>query len=167
MAQRDDRTEEALSLWDRPGFLVRRLHQISVAIFMDEMGDLDITPVQFGALSIVAANPGIDQSALARELGIDRANVADVVARLSANGHIERRASARDRRAKSILITPEGKAHLKEANNRFGKVHRRLLDPLSGEERAVFLDLLMRLIEGNNSLGRAVLRLEPRAEPAA
>jgi len=164
---KDSRTGDAPSLWDRPGFLVRRLHQISVAIFMDEMGDLDITPVQFGALSIVSANPGIDQSALARELGIDRANVADVVARLSASGYIERRASAKDRRAKSLLITAAGEQHLREANTRFSKVHRRLLEPLSREEREVFLDLLLRLIEGNNSLGRAVLRLEPRGEPAA
>jgi len=163
---KDRRRSEALSLWDRPGFLVRRLHQISVAIFMDEMGDLDITPVQFGALSVISANPGIDQSALARELGIDRANVADVVARLSAAGHIERRPSLRDRRAKSLRMTLSGDEHLKQASACFSRVHRRLLGPLSGEEREVFLDLLVRLIEGNNSLGRAELRLDPRSEPA-
>lgn len=163
----DRRNGEALSLQDRPGFLVRRLHQISVAIFMDEMGDLDITPVQFGALSVVSATPGIDQSALARELGIDRANIADVVARLTAGGYIERRPSTRDRRAKSLLITPEGKRHLKQATGRFDRVHRRLLAPLSREERDTFVDLLHRLIEANNSLGRAELRLEPRSEPAA
>src|ERR1700730_16523655 len=64
----------ASELWSRPGFLVRRLHQISVAIFLEEMAGLEITPVQYGALMIVAADPGIDQSALAAELGIDSAN---------------------------------------------------------------------------------------------
>jgi hypothetical protein len=58
-----------VSLQARPGFLVRRLHQIGVAIFTDEMADLGITPVQFGAMSIVGMKPGIDQSALGEELG--------------------------------------------------------------------------------------------------
>jgi DNA-binding MarR family transcriptional regulator len=156
--------DEATSLWERPGFLVRRLHQISVAIFVDEMGDLDITPVQFGALSVVAANPGIDQSALAGNLGIDRANVADVVARLSSAGHVTRKASVTDRRVKNIYMTTSGHEHLAEANRRFSKVHRRLLDPLSPTERDTFLKLLMRLIEQNNGLGRAVLNLERRGK---
>jgi MarR family transcriptional regulator, lower aerobic nicotinate degradation pathway regulator len=154
--------DEATALWERPGFLVRRLHQISVAIFMDEMDGIDITPVQFGALSIVEARPGIDQSTLARDLGIDRANVADVVARLVAGGHIVRKPSKTDRRVKTIFITDQGAQHLREANRRFSRVHRRLLQPLSSGERETFLELLMRLIEGNNSLGRAVLRLEGR-----
>jgi hypothetical protein len=38
--------KNAAALWARPGFLVRRLHQISVAIFMEEMASLEITPVQ-------------------------------------------------------------------------------------------------------------------------
>src|SRR5260370_1805656 len=88
---------KASELWSRPGFLVRRLHQISVAIFLEEMADLEITPVQYGALMIVAAEPGIDQSALAAELGVDRANAGDVLARLSKSGYLTRDPSPSDR----------------------------------------------------------------------
>ncbi|HWS05123.1 MAG TPA: MarR family transcriptional regulator, partial [Burkholderiaceae bacterium] len=30
-----------------PGHLIRRAHQLAVAIFMDETADFEITPVQF------------------------------------------------------------------------------------------------------------------------
>lgn len=52
----------------RPDFPVRRLRQISVAIFKDEMASLEISPIPYGAL-MIAANPGIDLSAFAVEPG--------------------------------------------------------------------------------------------------
>ncbi|MDB5652414.1 MAG: hypothetical protein JWQ94_27 [Tardiphaga sp.] len=39
------------ALWSRPGFLVRRLHQISVASFLEEMASLEITSVQVATMS--------------------------------------------------------------------------------------------------------------------
>ena len=153
-------TGDTTRLWSRPGFLVRRLHQISVAIFMDETAGLAITPVQFGALSILAASPGLDQSTLGAELGIDRANIADVIARLSAGGYVTRHTSASDRRVKNIYITEPGIALLHEANTRFRNVQSRLLGPLTPQDRETFIALTMQLIETNNSLGRAVLRLK-------
>jgi len=40
-------------LMERFGFLIRRLHQIHIALFMQEVGDLDITTIQFTALSVL------------------------------------------------------------------------------------------------------------------
>ena len=148
-----------VSLWSRPGFLVRRLHQIGVSIFTEEMADLELTPVQFGAMSIIGVNPGIEQSALGVQLGIDRANVADVVARLAKSGLLLREVSPVDRRAKNMYLTERGSEIVLEANRRFKRVQDRLLSPLKARDRAVFVDLLLVLIKANNSLGRAELRL--------
>jgi DNA-binding MarR family transcriptional regulator len=148
-----------VSLWSRPGFLVRRLHQIGVSIFTEEMADLELTPVQFGAMSIIGVNPGIEQSALGVQLGIDRANVADVVARLAKSGLLLRELSPVDRRAKNMYLTERGSEVVLEANRRFKRVQDRLLSPLKARDRAVFVDLLLALIKANNSLGRAELRL--------
>lgn len=147
-----------VSLWGRPGYLVRRLHQISVSIFSDEMGDL-VTPVQFAALSMAGVAPGIEQTALGEQIGIDRANIADVVARLARSGHIVREVSTRDRRARRIYLTETGKRVVLEANRRFARVHERFLAPLDAQERELFVALLAKMIEANNSLGRAELRL--------
>jgi DNA-binding MarR family transcriptional regulator len=150
------------ALWARPGFLVRRLHQITVAIFLDEMAGLDITPVQFGALTIIAARPGIEQSALGEELGIDRVNAGDVVQRLLKNDLVTREVSARDRRYKEVSLTEAGAAILHEGTVRMRQVQERLLGPLDLQERDLFMRLLMQLIDGNNDEGRAPLRLQGR-----
>ncbi len=110
-------SEGADALWARPGFLVRRLHQITVAIFLDEMAELDLTPVQFGALTIIAGRPGIEQSTLGEELGIDRVNAGDVVQRLIKNNLARREVSPRDRRFKQVSLTPEGEATLEEGSS--------------------------------------------------
>ena len=146
-------------LWSRPGYLVRRLHQLSVAIFHDVMKDLNLTPVQFGALTIIAANLGIEQSVLGEELGIDRVNTGDVVSRLIKHGLVHREVSARDRRFKEVYLTPAGREALQEGVKRMKLVQTRFLAPLDVEQREIFLDLLMQLIHGNNDKGRALLRL--------
>lgn len=152
----------SVDLWARPGFLVRRLHQITVAIFLDEMSGLDLTPVQFGALTIIAGRPGIEQSTLGEELGIDRVNAGDVVQRLIKNNLARREVSPRDRRFKEVSLTPAGEAALEEGSKRMKRVQERLLHPLNTAERQMFLKLLMQLIDGNNDQGRAPLRLPER-----
>ncbi|HEX3442539.1 MAG TPA: MarR family transcriptional regulator [Pseudolabrys sp.] len=147
-----------VSLRARPGFLVRRLHQIGVAIFTDEMADLELTPVQYGAMSIVGMNPGIDQSALGEELGTDRANTTDVINRLVNNGYALRAVSPKDRRMRRVYLTDHGRDIVVEANQRLKNVRSRFLSPLKPADREIFLDLMIELIEGNNSLGRAAWR---------
>ena len=69
-------------LWSRPGFLIRRLHQLHVAIFLEECGDYDVTPVQYAVLSVLYRGKALDQVSVAAEVGIDRNNAADVLRRL-------------------------------------------------------------------------------------
>jgi hypothetical protein len=40
-------------LYARPGFLLRRAHQISAAVFEDACRDLGLTPAQFGVLTVL------------------------------------------------------------------------------------------------------------------
>ena len=94
-----------MPLWGRPGYLLRRLHQIHYALFFEECAGYDITPVQYGLLTTLSLNPNLDQNSLARELGIDRTNVADVLNRLARRGLVERRRSPNDARATEELIT--------------------------------------------------------------
>ncbi|MEH2472116.1 DNA-binding MarR family transcriptional regulator [Nitrobacteraceae bacterium AZCC 2161] len=156
-------TDRATALWSRPGFLVRRLHQISVAIFLEEMASLEITPVQYGALMIVAANPGIDQSALAAELGVDRANAGDVLARLSKGGYLTRQPSSIDRRFIQVGITEEGTLLLAQAADRAKRAQDRLLRPLAPKDRKTFVAMMNQIIGASNHVGRATLRLKKQS----
>jgi len=145
-------------IWDRPGFLVRRLHQIHVALFLEEVADGEVTPIQYGLLTILSMQPGIDQFTLGEELGLDRANVAGILKRLEARGWVKRMVDADNRRRKLCVVTPAGKAFLKAHDHEMQASQQRLLAPLAAADRRQFLALLERLVEGNNDSGRAALR---------
>ena len=144
----------------QPGFLIRRLHQIHSALFAEESAGLDITPPQHGVLSVIALQPGLDQSAIAEEIGVDRATLASVVARLEAAGFVRRTISKTDRRQKLLNLTPRGRAILTRMQEPVQRAQERILEPLPLKEREQFLKLLNRLVDGGNDHGRAKLRLK-------
>lgn len=147
-----------MPLWDRPGFLVRRLHQIHVAIFLEECAQDNVTPIQFGLLSVLLQDPGCDQTTLAQKLGIDRTNIADVISRLERRGWITRTSNRDDKRMRMTSLTARGKVFVARTHAKMQRAQERLLAPLNANDRAVFVDLLHRLVAANNSLGRAKLR---------
>lgn len=151
---------DILDVWSRPGYLVRRLHQLSVAIFHDEMNQLSLTPVQLGALMVVARTPGIEQSALSEALGIDPVNTADVVRRLVKNELLHREPAEFDRRYKLITLTAGGQQLLRRSRKHMARVQERFLAPLDVRQRVAFMQLVRRLIEGLNDQGRTSLNIE-------
>lgn len=142
----------------RPGFLVRRLNQIHLSLFFEECKAFDITPVQYGMLTALQASPGLDQKSLGLEVGLDRANTADVVKRLEARGLVKREQSAVDGRVKHVFITAEGKKIVKGMYADMIAAQERLLAPLPEAERQTFLELLRKLVDANNEFGRASMR---------
>ena len=148
------------NLWNRPGFLIRRLHQIHVAMFLDECRDFSITPVQFGVLTVLYGRDACDQVTISNQLGVDRVTVADVVRRLEKRALLERIASTADRRAKLARITEEGCAFVDAVQPRMIQAQRRFVLPLSEEENDVLMALLTKLMEANNGAGRAPLRTD-------
>lgn len=147
-------------VWTRPGFLVRRLHQIHMAIFLKECAAEQVTPIQWGILTIVKSRPGVGQVELADELGLDRSNVANVVDRLTRRGVLKQTVSKLDRRKRSIAITPKGVALMARFQPKAERAQRRLLEVLSREERQQFMSLLSRLVDQNNEFSRAPIRLD-------
>ena len=148
---------ERLPLWKRPGYLVRRLHQVHYALFFEECDGFGITPVQYGLLTILSTNPDSDQITLANALGIDRTNVADVLNRLEQHGLVTRTRSIEDRRMVLARLTPEGERLVEHMHPAMARAQERLLQVLSEEERETFVTTLMRLLEANNKYGRAPL----------
>ena len=147
-------------VWTRPGFLVRRLHQIHMAIFLKECAAEQVTPIQWGILTIVKSRPGVGQVELAEELGLDRSNVANVVDRLTRRGVVKQTVSKLDRRKRSIAITQKGVALMARFQPKAERAQRRLLEVLSKEERQQFMSLLSRLVDQNNEFSRAPIRLD-------
>lgn len=145
-------------LEELPGFLVRRLGQISTALFLEEMADLDLTPPQYGVLMTIATEPGRDQTWLSCRTALDRATITGVVDRLEARGLIRREIDPGNRRARLLFPTPDGLALVDRTLGRVGKVTERLLAPLPPDDQRQFLDLLRRLVDGNNEASRVPVR---------
>lgn len=160
MADRCDTTPPtAWDLSNRPGFLIRRLHQIHLAMFAEECAAFNVTPVQFSILSVAAAQPGLDQASLGQEVGVDRTTLANVVARLESRGLLVRVPGATDRRVKHVSLTRAGTDLLARIEAPARRAHIRTIEALPDDEREAFLRALARLVEAGNEYGRATLRL--------
>lgn len=149
------------SLWERPGYLIRRLHQIHVAIFLDECADYGITPVQYAVMTALLNNPGADQVTLARDAGIDRTNVADVLARLAQRGLVKREAGKLDRRMRVANLTAEGDRIARDMEHASLNAQSKLMAPLSAEKRDQLMSLMGELVDANNEFSRAPARERP------
>lgn len=149
------RSRKYRELWSRPGYLVRRLHQIHVGLFTEQCGDEDITPVQFGMLSALEHGEEMDQLTLSTAVGVDRVSGADVIRRLERRGLLERNPSEKDKRAKLINITDAGKAYANHVRPLMASAQAKLIEPLSVDEREEFLRLIKKLVDANNKSSRA------------
>jgi DNA-binding MarR family transcriptional regulator len=143
------------SLWARPGFLVRRLHQIHVAMFLEECAPFNVTPAQFAVLSVLRDDETLDQISIAQDIGFDRNTVADVVRRLERRGLVMRPKSVKDRRAKLARITKKGIDFVDVVQPAMIKAQRRLIEPISRKEHLLLTKIMRQLIEANNDSSRA------------
>lgn len=165
-ADRDAIPDDLTSLWDRPGFMIRRAHQIAQTLFLEETGELGVTPTQYGILSILAARPGLDQIGVAKLLGQDRSTTAMVLGKLVDDGMVARKLSAFDRRRRELALTDAGRSTLAALAEPVRRSHDRLLSVFEPGDAEQFLGLLHRFVESFNDETRTPLDPMPRAIPA-
>ncbi len=127
------------ALYDEPGHLIRRAHQLAVSTFHDTHGR-QVTPVQYAVLRALKTEPGIDQVTLAQRVALDTSTTADIAARLETKGWIVR--EMRPRRQRCLRLTPLGDALLADMLPRVQPMYEQLLAPLSPTDQAEFLRLL-------------------------
>jgi DNA-binding MarR family transcriptional regulator len=157
----DEALGEILPIFDLPGHLIRRLHQIAVSIFLDGTRDFAITPVQYSALTAIRFMPGIDQRRLAKVIAFDRSTIGDVVIRLEKKGLVSRRKSASDKRTNELLISKKGEKLLGQMADAVQKTNAAITERLAPGESAAFMALLRKLVEINSDKSR--VPFEPRA----
>src|ERR1700748_1180518 len=145
--------------YDMPGHLARRFQQIAVAVFLAEVeaAGYDFPPVQYAALAAIGTNPGIDQVTLAGLIAYDRTTITGVVDRLVQKGLAVRRASSRDRRARELELTDEGRKTLRAITPAVEAAQRILLRGLTDKEANDLMRLLRKAIAAGNELSRAPL----------
>lgn len=132
-------------LYERPGFLLRRAHQISASIFERACADLSLTPAQYGVLCVMAEQPGIDQSSLARALAFDKVTVLRVLKGLEDRGLCERTVAQGNRRQMAVRLTPAGTRLLKQAQRPVRQAYETLMSPFTAAQQKQLMALLLKL----------------------
>ncbi len=142
-----------IEVLNRPGPLIRRLHQIAVSVFLSQGKEFELTPVQYGSIQLVDMYPGIHQAGLGKMLGLDRQTISNVVQRLSDKGLLIKK--EKDARSSALYASGSAKALIQVMRERLAEVDSIILEPLSTNEASTFMRLLHKLVDTNNELSRA------------
>jgi DNA-binding MarR family transcriptional regulator len=144
-------------LYRRPGFMIRRVHQIAVSLFIEETGKLGVTNSQYGILFVLKHRPGIDQISVANLLGLDRSTTGMVLKKLAQDGLVMRSVGVHDRRRHSLQLTKSGEKLLAQLAEPARKAQARALSVFSPRERAQFVALLDKFTRAFNGSTRVPL----------
>jgi DNA-binding MarR family transcriptional regulator len=144
-------------LYRRPGFMIRRVHQIAVSLFIEETGKLGVTNRQYGILFVLKHRPGIDQISVANLLGLDRSTTGMVLKKLEEDGLVGRSIGAHDRRRHSLQLTRSGEKLLLQLAEPARKAHARVLSAFTPREQTLFLQLLDKFMRAFNDSTRVPL----------
>lgn len=128
------------------GHQVRRAHQIAVALFAEELGRYEITPVQYAALVAISEDDDLDATRLARVVAFDKSTVGSVLERLEGKGLIAREPRSLDKRSKRLRVTGRGRELLEEIAPAIARSQDRFVEVLSPDERRTLRTLLGKLI---------------------
>jgi DNA-binding MarR family transcriptional regulator len=130
----------------------RRLHQICAAKSLEVVGKFGLTSLQFGVmvqLNRLNGTPGIEQNVLAARMNIDRNTASVTVEQMVRSGVTARQVNGADRRARLLSLTAKGDRIYAELLPEFRAANAGILAPVSPSERKMFMNLLVRIVEGN------------------
>jgi MarR family transcriptional regulator, lower aerobic nicotinate degradation pathway regulator len=139
-------------LYSRPGFLLKRCHQVSAGIFLEECSEFGVTPSQHGCLRALREFPGIDQIALGRLVGLDRSTAGLVIKGLSQRKLITRIVNQDDKRRMRLVLSAEGEKLLHASGPAATRAAERVLRGLPREARFAFLEMLRAFLAGHGAL---------------
>ncbi len=132
-------------LGDFVGFRLRRVQNQLSRDFATATAAQGLRSGLFSSLGIIAANPGVSQSELSREVGLDKSVTVTIVDELERFGWAVRQRSLHDRRRHALYITPEGERHLDELFGVVAQTEDAVLHQLSPAEMHVLSELLDRM----------------------
>jgi DNA-binding MarR family transcriptional regulator len=139
------REEVALGpLPDYLGYLLRRAQARVFADFAEAL-EGEVSPGEFGLLTLVAENPGITQVRLAAALGLDKSTLSPVLARLTRRGLLRRERLASDGRLQALRLAPAAGASYARIRARVEAHEARIATTLTAAERNELMRLLRKM----------------------
>jgi DNA-binding MarR family transcriptional regulator len=153
--KRPRKAEPSWPLERRPGFLIRRLHQIHVALFQKRCAAFEITPLQYSLLSALAKRGTADQTTLAGDVALDRTTTTGALKRLQLRKFVERSIHHRDRRAQLCRLTKKGAALLRRMEKAARTAHLETVADLSKADQKRFIAMMQRIVAASSDQDEA------------
>jgi DNA-binding MarR family transcriptional regulator len=128
------------------GQLFFRLWRGSHTRMAEALKSIGLTPPLFALLNALGAREGAIQQEIGSAMGIDRSTMVVLIDELEVAGLAKRRAHPKDRRAREVALTPNGRQLLERARRMAVQVEHEVLRGLNASERRELLKLLRRAL---------------------
>jgi MarR family transcriptional regulator, lower aerobic nicotinate degradation pathway regulator len=135
----------AYNVEEQIGFRLRKAHQRATGVFNEMMVKFDITPPQFATLAKIDELGPVSQHQLARLIGLEHAEMLQVLGRLQRQNLLRARPSPQDLRLIQIELTPDAQVAMPAMKAAAAKVSAKTLSPLTAKEAETLNALLERL----------------------
>jgi len=113
-----------------------------------------VTPEQFGVLTRLAVEQGMNQTRLAERMLKDRPNMSRILRQLQRRGYIERRPDRADKRVFRIFLTEKGREVEKRLTPIFERHLDSLLEGIPDPDRKATCGILKRIVRNIHLSGR-------------
>jgi DNA-binding MarR family transcriptional regulator len=134
---------DALRVW----FRLIRLHTRSRLAVANRLRAFDLSVPQCDVLTTLTEREGLSQQELAARLYVTKGNISGLIDRLVANGLVERRALAGDRRSHAIHLTPAGRELARRGIEAQKDFVSQTFGRITPERLALFEELLVEVRE--------------------
>src|SRR5262245_31040863 len=158
VGRRTAKTEGSWPLEERPGYLIRRLHQIHVALFQEKCAAFEITPLQYSLLTALAKRGTADQTTLAADIALDRTTTTGALKRLQSGRFVDRTVALHDRRSQSCRLTRAGVALLRKMEKSARSAHLETVADLSKADQKRFIAMMKKIVAARSGLHGVVDR---------
>lgn len=124
------------------GYAVRRFQLWIFQDFIKTLAAVDIKPTQYSVMTVIGANPGLSQMAVAKRLGIERARLVHLLDSLERRKLVKRVLSATDRRSHALHLTAHGQDSLRKFKRLAAEHERHVAEKIGKENRERLLQIL-------------------------
>jgi DNA-binding MarR family transcriptional regulator len=158
--RRAPNAESSWPLEQRPGYLIRRLHQIHVALFQENCAAFEITPLQYSLLTALAKRGTADQTTLAADIALDRTTTTGALKRLQSRRFVDRAIEHRDRRSQTCRLTKSGAALLRKMEKSARTAHLKTVADLSKADQKRFIAMMQKIVAARSRQGDVATALD-------
>ncbi len=127
------------------GYNCRRAYITIMPLFEKRMAKFELRPVDFTVLSLLKANPNINQKRLSKAINVSPPNLATLLDRLEQRDLVMRQRNPQDRRSQTLVLTAAGARMCVKAEKTAAELEAKATEALSDAERAQLIALLQKI----------------------